>query len=118
MNNTQSLQIIAASLWSIARSNDRMEKMLRTLSIQETHEMTTIQDVKNDVEKVRVEAANNADQAAAAAVVIRRLVQMVADASGSATDLAELQASLDAITSQVHDSSQGLGEAIAEVPAG
>lgn len=112
----ETLKIISASLWSIARGIDRIEKMLRETGKQESREMATLMEVQKDIEEMRAEAMHNADIAASATATLRRLLEMIGTAAASASDLDGLRTALDEITVTVHDNSKSLGDAIAAVP--
>jgi antitoxin component HigA of HigAB toxin-antitoxin module len=114
---------IRALLWIMDARSARIERQLQSLIVMvqqltgmERIEMTTIQDVRAEIDAMREEAAHNAQIDQAASAAIRRLVDMMANAAASATDLQQLQSDIAAIRGQVHDSADGLGQAIAEVP--
>lgn len=111
------LELIAANLSSIVSGIEDIKRMLRQIVKEETREMATLAEVRQDVETMRAEAARNADKAAAAADAIRRLLTMITNAAASATDLDALKADIDAITSTVGAAADTIGQAVDEVPA-
>lgn len=99
MTNAKTLEIIAASLWSIARGTERMERMLRTISKKEDMIMLGQADIEAAV-------ADETNVISGVVLLLDQLHQAVADAVG---DPVATQRVLDMIAAN----KQALAEAVA-----